>query len=226
MYVCPQCASPIDLSRLHARRETCPDCGAPLGPDTQHQWIDVARVNNLAEAGFLTDELVGMGIDARIHQLQEFSALSNHWTSLYLIRVPAAKAREAAARIRQHLAEDTDESNNPRSLFHDPDQDESFDVILWRPIALVVLAGVASFILGQRWSDRKDLPIDRRPQPSSLVSALKAIGKPMVTQSAAGQPRHRLSFDRQRDAWLLELDRDGDGQYDKRQVFRNSETAW
>jgi len=226
MYVCPKCASAVDSDRLHARRETCPDCGALLRSDTQRQWIDVARVNNLAEAGFLTDELLGMGIDARIHQLQEFSALSNHWTTLYMIRVPAMKAREAAARIRQHLAEDSEESYAQSTLFHRSEQDESLDVILWRPVALVVLAGVASFILGQRWSDRNDPKIDRRPPRSSLATAVEAIGEPLVTQSAEGQPRHRLSFDRKHDVWLLELDRDGDGLYDHRRVFHNFEKAW
>jgi ribosomal protein L37AE/L43A len=55
MYDCPECASSIDPTRLTTGRGTCPDCGAPLRKDAQRPWTDVARVNNLAEAGFLTD---------------------------------------------------------------------------------------------------------------------------------------------------------------------------
>ena len=62
---------------------------------------NVARVANLAEAGFLTDELVGLGIEARIHQLEDFNALNDRWTSLYLIQVPSENAEEAAAQIQQ-----------------------------------------------------------------------------------------------------------------------------
>ncbi len=226
MYICPQCASSVDIGRLQGRRDTCPDCGAPLRQDLQRPWIDVARVTNLAEAGFLTDELVGLGIDARIHQLQDFSAVADSWASLYLIRVPAGAAHDAAARIRQHLAEDSAEQEADPAVFRFSSHDEPFDPLFWRPVALVVLAGVASFVLGQRFSDRNDAKFERRPPRDSLASAVEAIGQPLVSESAPGQPRHRLSFDRQRGKWFLDLDHDGDGQYDNRRAFQGSGAAW
>jgi hypothetical protein len=196
-----------------------------LREDVDHPWADVARVRNLAEAGFLTDELSGLGIDARIHQLDEFSAITDRWASLYLIRVPSGMAHEAAAWIRQHLADEDAEREPDAATFSFATHDQSTDPLLWRPVAIVVLAGVASFVLGQRFSDQKEHRVERRPPRNSLTAAVEAIGQPLVTEPVAGRPRHRLAFDRGRDIWLLDVDRDGDGRYDSRQTFHASGAA-
>ena len=226
MYVCPQCSASVDLARFGTHRHTCPDCGASLPENADRPWADVARVRNLAEAGFLTDELIGLGIDARIHQLDEFSAITDRWASLYLIRVPSGMAREAAAQIRQHLVDEEADREPESATFSLAAHDQSTDPLLWRPVAIVVLAGVASFVLGQRFSDQKEHRVERRPPRDSLAAAVEAIGQPLVTEAAAGRPRHRLSFDRRRDTWLLDVDRDGDGRYDSRQAFHTSGAAW
>ena len=105
--VCPNCATSYrcDSVKRHSRR-TCPNCGEAIKEQDPVPWTNVARVANLAEAGFLTDELVGLGIDARIHQLDDFNALSDRWTSLYLIQVPSENAEEAAAQIQRHRDDD------------------------------------------------------------------------------------------------------------------------
>jgi hypothetical protein len=61
----------------------CPYCADELPRQSTDQWTDVARVTNLAEAGFLSDELIGLGIDARIYQLEEFSAVTDRWATVY-----------------------------------------------------------------------------------------------------------------------------------------------
>jgi hypothetical protein len=188
-------------------------------------WIDVARVTNLAEAGFLTDELVGHGIDAQIHQLQEFSALSDCWTSLYLIRVPDSQAPRAAAQIRRHLTDDAAEYEAEPAGGGWLAEGHASDPLLWRPLALVVLAGVSSFVLGQRFSDRPDPKPERRPPRDLLVSAMESIDRPFVITPAPGQAGHRLQFDRRRQSWILETDRDGDGLYDSTHVFQAG-TTW
>src|SRR4051794_24641159 len=104
--VCQHCETSIEPTRLLGWRRTCPNCGGAIKVPEPAPWADVARVSNLAEAGFLTDELVGIGFEARIHQLDDFNALSDRWTSLYLIRVPAEQAEEAAAQIQQYLDDD------------------------------------------------------------------------------------------------------------------------
>jgi hypothetical protein len=186
----------------------------------------VARVKNLAEAGFLTDELVGIGIDARIHQLEEFSAISDRWASRYLIRVPTGMAHEAAARIRQYLAEEDSDGEPEDSTFCFSTHDQSSDPLLWRPVAIVILAGVASFVLGQRFSEQKEQKAERRPPRNSLAAAVEAIDRPLVTEPVPGRPRYRLIFDRRSEAWSLDVDREGDGVYDSRQAFSASGVAW
>jgi hypothetical protein len=194
--------------------------------DAERPWVDVARVNNLAEAGFLTDELVGRGIDARIYQLDEFSALSDRWATVYLIRVPARVAREAAAYIREYLAEEAAAERELEPASFQFAQDQSIDPLLWRPVALIILAGVSSFVLGQRFSGQNDARIERRPPRDSLASAIDAVGRPFVTEPAPDQPRHRLSFDRRRETWFLDTDRDRDGRYDARRAFHASGANW
>jgi hypothetical protein len=224
MHVCPQCAATIDLARSPATRIICPNCGHSSEPLTTSRWIDVARVRNLAEAGFLCDELNGLGIDARIHQMDDFNAISDRWATLYLIRVRTEAVREAVALIRQHLAEEEDEYASPGFGFSMDDQ--SNDPLLWRPIALVILAGVASFVMGQRFSEQKEQPVDRRAARNSLAAAVEQIGRPLMTDAAPGQPRHRLWFDRKREGWSLEVDHDGDGHFDSRRMFHHSGVPW
>jgi hypothetical protein len=97
------------------------------------------------------------------------------------------------------------------------------DPQFWRPVALVVLASVASFVIGQRLSGQNGA----RPMGSnSLTSKVNQIGRPFVTEPVAGQPRYRLSFDSRQKAWSLDTDRDNDGSYDAQQRFHASGAAW
>jgi hypothetical protein len=193
--------------------------------DSERPWIDVARVNNLAEAGFLTDELVGLGIDARIYQLEEFSAISDRWASLYLIRVPSGLAGEAAAQLRQYLADDPADREAEAASLRYP-HEQPMDPLFWRPVALVILAGVSSFVLGQRFSDQNEIKPERRASRNSLLSAVDAAGRPFVSEPAPGQPRHRLSYDRRQETWFLDTDRDHDGRFDSRKAFHASGASW
>jgi hypothetical protein len=223
MFACPQCANTIDITYSQARYPTCPHCGADVERTANNSWIDVARVTNLAEAGFLTDELNGLGIDAQIYQLEEFSALTDRWSTVYLIRVPSHEAHQAAAQIRQHLADEAAETESGAMGFRFSADVATMDPLFWRPVALVVLAGVASFLLGQRFSDQH---VDRRPQRGTLSTALGAIGRPMSTEPVPGQPCHRLSLDRRKEIWYLDTDRDGDGLFESRQRFQATGAAW
>lgn len=222
MLVCPECARTIDTAYSRTSHATCPYCGTDVGSAKEGSWIDVARVANLAEAGFLTDELIGMDIDAQIYQLEEFSALTDRWSTVYLIRVPSHLGHEAAAQIRQHLAEEATETESGAMGFRFSADAESMDPLFWRPVALVVLAGVASFLLGQRFSEQH---VDRRPSRGNLSTALGAIGRPLATEPVPGQACHRLSFDRRKQIWYLDTDRDADGVFEVRQRFQAS-AAW
>jgi hypothetical protein len=224
MYVCPQCGCSVDSTLFSVGRDMCTQCGARVRPQEDRAWIDVARLTSLAEAGFLADELTGLGYEAQVHQQQEFSALTDRWTSQYLIRVPTDAAREAAAHIRQYMADADPVAEGSPYRFASPD--EPFDPTLWRPMALVILAGVSSFVLGQRFSDQNEVKVDRRASRDSLATSMETIDRPFVTAPARGKAGHRLSYDRHRQKWLLETDRDNDGRYDSRQAFRASGAAW
>jgi hypothetical protein len=195
----------------------CPYCGEELHRDTNDRWTDVARVTNLAEAGFLTDELNGLGIEAQIYQLEEFSAITDRWATVYLIRVPGNLAYQAAAQIRSHLAEEADEAEAGALGFRFSADGQTVDPLFWRPVALVVLAGVASFLLGQRFSEQN--AEHRPPRGGALPVAVGAIGRPFITEPTPGEPQYRLSLDRRRQVWYLDADRDGDGAFDTRHQF-------
>jgi hypothetical protein len=220
--VCPNCTTSYDAVGQSGPRRTCPNCGGALKEQDSVPWTNVARVANLAEAGFLTDELIGQGIEARIHQLDDFNALNDRWTSLYLIQVPSELAEEAAAQIVRHRNDDLrnqgDDQSQPLSL-----STQIMDPQFWRPVALIVLTGIASFVIGQRLSGQNA----GRPMASnSLPSTANRIGRPFVTEPVAGKPRYRLSFDAQQQAWTLDTDRDNDGHYDSRQQFHATGAAW
>lgn len=220
--ICPNCATSYDATRSLGARRTCPNCGGAITQQDQVPWINVARVANLAEAGFLTDELVGLGINARIHQLDDFNSLNDRWTSLYLIQVPSENAEEAAAQIQRHRDDDMrnqgDDQSHPSPL-----SNQIMDPLFWRPVAVVVLTGIACFVIGQRLSGQNA----GRPMASnSLPSTANQIGRPFVTEPAAGKPRYRLSFDSEQRAWSLDTDRDNDGRYEARQQFHATGAAW
>jgi len=211
---CPECARPTDEPGVRGGGAACPHCGTPLARDEATRWINVARVTNLAEAGFLVDELAGDGIDARIYQTEDFSALTDRWLVSYMIQSPPLNAQAAATRIRQHLAEM--ESYQDPAAGAWPEERPALDPLVWRPVALVILAGMASFALGQRFAADRDPP---RPPRDSLSSVMAAIGRPLVTEPAAGLPRHRLYYHWREQAWHLDTDSDGDGRYETRQRF-------
>jgi hypothetical protein len=217
---CPECDRPTDTSDVR-RVSACPHCGAPLQHDEPARWINVARVTNLAEAGFLVDELSVEGIDARIYQSEDFSALTDRWLVSYLIQSPPDDAPLAADHIRRHLAE-MEAYPEPAATGGWPDERPAFDPLVWRPVALVVLAGMASFVLGQRFAADRD----SKPPRNSLPGAISAIGRPLVTEPAAGHPRHRLYYHWRDEAWYLDTDADGDGRFEARQRFHAAGARW
>jgi hypothetical protein len=185
-------------------------------------WVNVARVANLAEAGYLSDELAGLDIEARVFQSDDFSELHGGWKTSYLIRVPTAAAQQAAATIRQHVAEAAAEADAADENFEFSSDGAAIDPNYWRPVAVIVLAGVASFVLGRETAAPER---DRLPPGESLAAAVDAIGRPLVTESPPGAPRHRLSYNRPRQMWFLETDLNGDGVIDVRRKFNHSSAA-
>jgi hypothetical protein len=223
-YNCPQCDREVRAAEARQAEYVCCFCGGELVREQAGSWTNVARVSNLAEAGFLVDELAGDGINARIYQSEDFNAVTDRWNVSYLIQSSPREAPAVAERIQQHLADvDSRRAESDPAKVND-DGYPGVDPDFWRPIAIVVLAGMASFALGQRFGhDRGEL----RPLPrNSLAEAVGSIGRPLVTEPAAGLPRHRLTYQSRDRSWLLETDADGDGIYEQQDRFKSSGANW
>jgi hypothetical protein len=186
-------------------------------------WVDVARVANLAEAGFIVDELTGLGLQARIHQIDEFSAVIDRWSAQYLIRVPEEFAASAANHIGQYLFEEPVSRatmlQRLRESVQNLPQERSPS---WRPVAVIMLVGVTSFLLGHQYSDQA---APHRPSSTDLSISIAKVGRPFSSKPAANQPRYQLSFDQRSQLWTLIADRDHDGVFESTQHFTATGTA-
>jgi hypothetical protein len=80
------------------------------------------------------------------------------------------------------------------------------------------LAGVASFVLGQRFAENAPRPDP--PTRGSLPITVESIGRPFYTEPAPGHARHRLRYRHRHQTWYLETDVDGDGRFEFYQTFR------
>lgn len=219
MDYCPQCDSTASPRATRDSGDKCAECGREASGADFVPWVDVARLANLAEAGFINDELIGLGINARIRQLDEFSAATDRWSSRYLIRVPPISAQDAAQHIRQYLNDETHDQPAILDAFRFSLRRGASEPSSWRPVAIVVLAGVASFALGQRLTEQR---AERRPPADSLPAAIGAIGRPLTTEPAPNQPRYRLSYDHRQQQWTLDTDRDNDGRFEAIEHFQTA----
>jgi hypothetical protein len=194
-----------------------PECG-----DLSPEWVNVARVVNLAEAGFLSDDLGGLGIDARVVQTDEFSGIGGHWTTSYMIQVPPAAARSAAAQIRRYVENDAPDRKLGVERYDVGNAAPIPDFAAWRPVVIFVLAGVVCFVAGRHTG----LPQPRlRPPEEQPAAAMEANGGPLFSEPAPGEPRHRLMFDSQLGQWILDTDLNLDGSYEHRQFFQKADDS-
>ncbi len=223
MTICPKCARSLELLSEQSPPATCPHCHARLRGTASSEWADVARVTNLAEAGFLSDELHGLDIEARVYQCDDFSEMRGGWSTTYLIRVPAGAAQQAASHIRTYAADAAAEDELAAREVRFTREAGPIDPAYWRPVAVVVLAGVASFVLGRQTA----LPeAHRRLHSDSLATAVDQVGQPFYTEASPGRPRYRLSLDKPNRVWNLDLDFNGDGVYDTRRQLESSAAVW
>jgi len=184
-------------------------------------WADVARVANLAEAGFIADELTGLGFQARVQQLNEFSAARDRWSDHYLIRVPIESAAAAGELVRAHLLQDAPSGRTLLSILR-TSVAEGGEYAAWKPIVSIVLVGVTSFMLGHQLTEG---PATHHVQENALAAALAETDNAFVSQARPNQPQYRLSLDQPHRIWTLSTDRDHDGAFESSRQFSASGDA-
>lgn len=180
-------------------------------------WRDVAKLVNLAEAGYMVSCLEQQGIAARLVQAESFNAVSGTWDHSYVLQVAAASTSRAIEIL--HTESEQFHNEQPEyDEFGEPIEREPVHLVFWRPVALMAVAGLATLWLGQRVADQRQRVVPNR-NAAALGSALEALGEPLVVTSEDGQTKHRLWFRPQDRTWRLESDTNGDGRLDREQRF-------
>ena len=219
MQVCPQCFESFEVPHEYASGQICPACEAEPDLTAEQGWKNAARIKNLAEAGYLVSLLGSRQIDARLIESNSFSATDGSWNHSYMLQV-AADQIETAMPILQAESHAADDEDEERLLYADDDQ--PLPLVIWRPVALLALAGVATLWMGNQWIDTRPRDAPARGA-EKLTSALQAVDRPFVATDARGQARHRLQYNANARAWWLDTDVDGDGTFEIRQAFPQAE---
>ena len=181
-------------------------------------WVSVARLTNLAEAGFLQNLLSDEGVASNVKQHEDFSAVDGKWTSVYVMQVPAGLAHQAVVTIRQELADST--SDDPQSS-NGSEADQPAPVV-WKPLAIIFVAGGLAYLASQNALPWPGRPADTNHR-QSFWEAIDGIAVPWVSDPAENGPRFRLRFDRGSNTVYLDEDRDRNGRYERRRKFRRDD---
>jgi hypothetical protein len=215
---CHHCRHDFEASEPGATA-ICPECRSEVRVPDEGAWVSVVRTGNLAEAGFLANELETGGFRSQIRQHDSFSAVDGSWNSLFLIQVPLDQAQESADHLRDYLAET--ELAGPITVTEDGVDGGTQRGPGWAPIALMVVAGVAVLFIGQRMRELRAR--QHEPSRAGLLNALEQIDRPFISVDPGKAPgRFRLLFSRHAHHWRLQEDINGDGRYDREWTFRES----
>lgn len=199
---CHQCRT--ELTR---EATICPRCGADIPEPDANKWVSIARLRNLAEAGFFADLLGDQQIECRIYQHDRFSALDGSWSMDYFLQVRQPEAEEAALWMQQYLDGEKSE----------PADDASPALRAWKPLALVLVCGGLAYWVGQGVIAAR--PARQLSHNPTLWEVLGRIDRPFTTSGEVGQARYRLQPDPEHDRIYLEEDRDGDGMFERHLEF-------
>lgn len=219
MPICPHCHQSVHSLDLRGDDKVCPQCDQSTLA-VSDPWRDAARVASLAEAGYLASRLESEGIAARLVESSSFSAVDGMWRNAYLLQVDRDDFSRAQPLLVKEAAEA--ELEEPSVGPHcEPFEEESVQLVIWRPVALMALAGIATLWIGARQFAERP-PAGPHRSSEELAEAVGSIGKPFVVVDQRGRAEHRLWFQRAERTWYLESDTDGDGLMDTRRPFQLS----
>lgn len=214
MMYCPQCCRPMPEPQSSSAERICPQC-AVANEGESRDWASAARVTSLAEAGYLVSMLEGEGIEARLVELSSFDATGGAWGNHYLLQVVRHQVEQAKPLLQSEASEAEGEEAYWQSR---GEQEESDSRVVWRPVALMALAGMATL-----WYGATQWAAQRPPRPpqniADLAAAMDDVGQPFVVIDAQGNLVHRLTYQSRQQVWLLESDYNGDGRVDHLRRF-------
>lgn len=224
MPICPFCHSHIPLASATLgggeAAAACPHCGESNQADSGYR--DVARIANLAEAGYLVSRLADEQIEAELAMQQSFDAVTGTWTPTYVLQVPVADS----PRAKELISDEACEANYEEAHYGqgDADQEEPLHLVFWRPVALMAVAGLATLWVSSRVVEHRQRVAPQRGD-QALGMAVDAIGQPFTVQTDTGRIVHRLRYAKANQTWLLESDTNGDGRMDRLSRFATQPPA-
>ncbi len=209
---CPECN--LVLPEKDPVPAFCSGCGVKL-PGVQ-DWVPVARMANLAEAGYMADYLAQEEIATDIAQENDFNAAAGAWLSSYIVRV--SRDDEKSSRRLLTTGEYGEGDQLPddwqRTTGNSPG---SFSWSAMKRICFVcVVVGLVY------------LALDIQPQQpgqgqeGEVISFEQFMSQqpgPWIHHDPAGV-RSELFFNPEQNCMMLEQDRDGDGVTDYYQTFQ------
>ena len=215
-FQCPQCN--LMLAETDQLPQVCPGCGADLSEAEKFlDWVPIARVSNLAEAGFLVDLLIDREIESDVTEENEFNAAAGAWYSSFVLRV----AQENADPARSFLT--AGENGEEEGVLDEQWQqvstgglvNSSTQFLKWA-LLLLVIAGVATVILND---DQK--PAQPR-QPAAAQSFYEFLAQqpgPWIFENESGV-RSQLYFNAFQNRLTIKQDLDGDGTLEYQRTFQ------
>ncbi len=196
---CPHCNQPFEMVA------TATTATKPV------DWTNVARIANVAEAGYLASRLQEIDISARVLESPTMAA-SGEWRSLYVLQVDG-ECRDAAVELLTREAEE---------VAAESEWDAATDVVhssspTLRVMSVVALAGFAGFLAG---THNDPPPAATRPSTAArLAIDIEAIGEPLVVRDANGNVVHRVTFDRRQQSIVWQRDADADGRWERTRLY-------
>jgi hypothetical protein len=227
MMQCSRCGRQLTLDDRHA---PCPGCGQTVSSESVAPWKSIARLSNLAEAGFYADYLEGEGFAARVHHRHDYSALDSTWMTSFELQVPADQTKLAHAALQQGLELHEDdglagaeaaewEAESPHRLRRESrggggDEVETRARSTVLPsLVWVLVAGGLAYTLGRSGFGASG------PAAQEVILEVIRHSSPFISEPAEGNPRRCLRYDPHRREFVLEEDRNGDGVWDRQWRF-------
>ncbi|HEX6986241.1 MAG TPA: hypothetical protein VF170_12745 [Planctomycetaceae bacterium] len=191
---------------MHDDREPIPDAG---------DLVTIARFRSAAEAGYFADELEADGAARPVlTAVDDFDAMAGHWGSVYLLRVPTADAKRMSQRLRELVAETSDDEES--EFERRPAAADGGGS--WLPLALAFAAGSAVLFAVQKADRVAAGPPRPAGMPDELLDRLGESSRPWVQVLPDGG---RLELRTEPgDVFVLREDRDGDGRPETTTRFR------